>query len=82
MSPENDNARRDPVDAVMEEFWERSAPILRALLRQHLAAPPRRTPHLAAAPADAGDHAAADEVTRARARALLDRARHPRGKTR
>lgn len=77
-NPSNDNGRGDDVDAIVEAFMERTVPLLRALLRQHLVTPKRRKARLKIATPDADDHAEADEVTRARARELLERHAAPK----
>ena len=75
--PSNDNARRDPVDAILEEL----VPMLRAALRRHFEAKaPRRRPVVTETPADRDAAAEVDELTRARARQVLDRAARKKAK--
>lgn len=75
-NPSNDNGR-DDVDAIVDAFMERSVPLLRAILREHFAAPKRRAARLKAATPDVDDHAKVDDLTRARARELLERHADP-----
>lgn len=77
------DARLDAtVDAIMEATVTAVRNIVRDRLREHLAhlaPPPRRGPMLTVTDEDRARAEAADEVTRARARAILDRAtRRPR----
>lgn len=76
--PENDNAAPDAIDEVLNEFFERSVPMLRALLKERFGAP--KAPRRAIVREASTDRDGADEVTRARARAILSKHTSTRGR--